>query len=63
LPVEFNASTRALAELEGHGIITPEEKPKIKKVLNAAAMTYVAAALGAILQLLRLVLISGRRRG
>ncbi len=61
LPVEFNASKRALTELET-GFITREEVGSSRKVLNAAAMTYVAATLVSVLQLLRLISISGRRR-
>lgn len=60
LPVEFNASSRALAQLEG-GIITREEIKPAKKVLNAAALTYVAATLVGIAQLIRLILLSNRR--
>ena len=52
LPVEFNASNRALAVLTQTGIVTDEEHDATRKVLNAAALTYVAAAVGAILQLL-----------
>ena len=52
LPVEFNASTRARAVLVDHGIVTPSELAPVSKVLNAAAMTYVAATITAILQLL-----------
>ncbi|MDH5673227.1 MAG: zinc metallopeptidase [Myxococcales bacterium] len=52
LPVEFNASSRAVAVLQQHGIITAREVGPTKKVLNAAAMTYVAAAIAAIMQLL-----------
>ena len=59
LPVEFNASSRALALLEGGGYLTREEIPQTKKVLDAAALTYVAAALMGILQLVRLIIISG----
>lgn len=59
LPVEFNASSRALATLGGEGILDATELKGTRKVLGAAAMTYVAAALMAVLQLLRLVLISG----
>lgn len=59
LPVEFNASSRALLALEGGGYLTREEITGSKKVLGAAAWTYVAAALMAILQLVRLLLISG----
>lgn len=59
LPVEFNASGRALTLLETGGYLTREEIPQTKKVLDAAALTYVAAALMGILQLLRLVILSG----
>ena len=63
LPVEFNASARALAILRSGNVLTQEELIGVKKVLGAAAMTYVASALTAIMSLLRLVLISrGRRR-
>lgn len=62
LPVEFNASRRALAQIEALGILTQEERKKSKKVLSAAALTYVAAAAGAILQLLRLIILFGGRR-
>lgn len=62
LPVEFNASGRAMNMLEETGILYREELPKTKKVLNAAALTYVAAAASSILQLLRLVLLFGNRR-
>jgi uncharacterized protein len=54
LPVEFNASNRALAQLTQYGIVSTEEHQNTKKVLNAAALTYVAAAFGAIMQLLYL---------
>lgn len=61
LPVEFNASNRALAALEGSGILGTEELRGSKKVLSAAAMTYVAALFTALAQLLRLlVIVSGR---
>ncbi|MBQ9468072.1 MAG: zinc metallopeptidase [Clostridia bacterium] len=61
LPVEFNASRRAVAVLEGY--LPAEENKGVRKVLTAAAMTYVAALAGAILQLLRLItLVSGSRR-
>lgn len=59
LPVEYNASSRAIALLEGGGYLTREEIPQTKKVLDAAALTYVAAALMGILQLVRLLIISG----
>lgn len=62
LPVEFNASKRAVKMLENQGILYGEELSGCKKVLSAAAMTYVAAAASSALQLLRLVLLSGRRR-
>lgn len=62
LPVEFNASRRALVALEGGGFLSEEELRGTKKVLSAAAMTYVAAALVGILQLLRLLLIFGGGR-
>ena len=58
LPVEFNASRRAIRMLNGSGLITQEEEKGVKKVLNAAAMTYVASAIGALLQLFRLILVS-----
>ncbi|MBN2326637.1 MAG: zinc metallopeptidase [Candidatus Omnitrophica bacterium] len=57
LPVEFNASSRALAQLTQYGIVSSEEHTGTKKVLNAAALTYVAAALGAILTLLYYVML------
>ena len=62
LPVEFDASRRALVMLEQYGILGQEEKKDAKKVLNAAALTYVAAAASSVLQLLRLVALSNRRR-
>ncbi len=62
LPVEFNASKRALALLTDQGIITAEERPAVKAVLDAAALTYVAGALMAVLQLARLLIIRGRSR-
>ena len=62
LPVEFNASSRALKALETNGILYTEEVADTRKVLRAAALTYVASAASAILQLLRLILISGGRR-
>jgi hypothetical protein len=61
LPVEFNASSRALATLEGSYYLSEDEMPAAKKVLNAAAMTYVAATLVAVLQLIRLLMLTGRR--
>ena len=62
LPVEYNASRRALNLLEETGILYADELPKTKKVLDAAALTYVAAAASSVLQLLRLVLLYGNRR-
>ena len=62
LPVEFNASSRALKTIKECSILTADEYTGAKSVLVAAAMTYVAAALTAVLQLLRIVLIASRRR-
>lgn len=65
LPVEFNASHRAVAALEESGRFTEEELKGVKKVLTAAALTYVAALLVSLMTLLRLILIvggNGRRR-
>ena len=62
LPVEFNASGRALVALQNEGFLNTEELAQANKVLRAAALTYVASALTAILQLLRLVLIFGGHR-
>jgi Zn-dependent membrane protease YugP len=59
LPVEFNASRRAIAILKDGGYLTAEELPAAKKVLDAAAWTYVASALMAVLSLVRLLIISG----
>ncbi len=61
LPVEFNASSRAVRILGETGILAQEELKGTKKVLKAAALTYVAGAAASILQLLRLVLLAGRR--
>ena len=69
LPVEFNASARAIETIEGQGLLEGDEIGGAKKVLRAAAMTYVAALLMSALQLLRFVLIflgrsnNGRRGG
>jgi Zn-dependent membrane protease YugP len=60
LPVEIDASRRAKQQLLKLGLVQPDEGPAISKVLNAAAMTYVAALVTASLQLLRLILISNR---
>lgn len=62
LPVEFNASSRAVRLLDDLGILSGSEVDGTRKVLGAAALTYVAAAAAAILQLLRLVLLFGQRR-
>lgn len=62
LPVEFDASRRAVNVLEGQGILQGDELKGAKKVLSAAAMTYVAAAATAIGNLLRLLFLSGRNR-
>lgn len=61
LPVEFNASSRALKQMEAIGIIDDEEDLGAKKVLRAAAMTYVAALAVAVANLLRILAIRGRR--
>jgi len=61
LPVEFNASSRALAALEGGGVLAVDEVAQTKKVLSAAALTYVAAVLVSLLQLARLLLMRNRR--
>lgn len=61
LPVEFDASRRAVNILGSTGILSEEELPMTKKVLGAAALTYVAGAAAAILQLLRLILLFGGR--
>ena len=62
LPVEFNASSRALKILETTGIFGTDELKYTRKVLGAAAMTYVASAASSILQLLRLLILFGGRR-
>lgn len=62
LPVEFNASSRAVEALDSMGILAGEEVSQCRKVLSAAALTYVAAAASAILQLLRLIILFGNRR-
>ena len=62
LPVEFNASSRALKLLGESGILPEDELEGGRKVLNAAALTYVAALASSMLQMLRLILISGRPR-
>jgi len=62
LPVEFDASKRALAQLTATGAVLPQEVEGAKKVLDAAALTYVAAAAMAALQLLRFIMIRNSRR-
>ena len=62
LPVEFNASRRAMQAIANRGILTPQEQKGARKTLTAAAMTYVAAVAVAAAQLLRLVLLFGGRR-
>ncbi len=62
LPVEFNASRRALAVLEHGGYLQTDELPGARAVLNAAAFTYVAATLSAVLMLLRLFILRGMSR-
>ena len=62
LPVEFNASSRALQILEQSGMLYEDELRGAKKVLSAAAMTYVAAAVASLLSLLRLIILYGGRR-
>lgn len=63
LPVEFNASRRALATIEERGLLTGDETRGARRVLSAAALTYVAALASSLAQLLRLVIISrGRNR-
>jgi Zn-dependent membrane protease YugP len=62
LPVEFDASKRALAWIEDRGIVTPQEHDMAKDALNTAAMTYVVAAIGAITMLLYYVMIFLGRR-
>ena len=56
LPVEFNASSRAMNQVVALGVIRNDEERETRKVLSAAAMTYVAAALVAVLELVRLLL-------
>ena len=62
LPVEFNASARAVRILENTGMLDQEELRGTRKVLSAAAMTYVAAATASILSMLRLILLFGGNR-
>ena len=62
LPVEFNASRRALAVIDDAFLLEGEDRAGAKKMLTAAAMTYIAALVSSLAQLLRLVLLSNRRR-
>ncbi len=62
LPVEFNASARALAEIQKYGFLQEDELDGARKVLTAAALTYVAGVASAFLQILRLILMFGGRR-
>lgn len=62
LPVEFNASSRALRTINENGFLVGEENSGARKVLSAAALTYVAALASSLATLFRLILISGRRR-
>ena len=62
LPVEFNASGRALRVLDQQGYLSSEEMDGARAVMNAAAMTYVAAAISSLLQLVRLLIIARDRR-
>lgn len=61
LPVEFNASRRAMQAIESEDLLTSEERTGARKTLRAAAMTYVAATITALAQLLRLILLYGNR--
>ena len=62
LPIEFNASHRALVTLDSSGLIREDEKKAVRRVLSAAAMTYVAALLVSLTQLIRLLAITKRNR-
>jgi Zn-dependent membrane protease YugP len=62
LPVEFNASSRAMKSLENSYVLDEDELGQTKKVLSAAAMTYIAALAVSLAQFLRLLIISGGRR-
>ncbi len=62
LPVEYNASRRAMAALSAQNLLTDDELYGARKMLNAAALTYVAATLVALLNVLRFAMLSGRRR-
>jgi hypothetical protein len=62
VPVEYNASSRALAVLTENGIVSPDEIPEVRNVLSAAALTYVAASVTALLNLLYLISVYNRHR-
>ncbi len=62
LPIEFNASSRAMKVIASTGMLDEDEKPKARKVLTAAAMTYVAALLVSVMNLLRILLRANNRR-
>ena len=62
LPVEFNASSRALKVIRETNMLYEEEVPKARKVLTAAALTYVASLLVSVMSLIRLILRTNRRR-
>ena len=62
LPIEFNASHRALVTLDSSGLIREDEQKAVRRVLSAAAMTYVAALLVSLTQLIRLLAITKRNR-
>ena len=62
LPVEFNASARALRTIQDNGFLISEEYTGAKKVLTAAALTYVAALASALATLLRLLIVANRRK-
>ncbi len=61
LPVEFNASNRAIKELKKHDLIEVNEEPLVKKMLDAAALTYVASLISTLLSILRLILMARDR--
>lgn len=61
LPVEFNASARAVELLQGQGMVLPQEAQGVRAVLNAAALTYIAAAAVAVLNLVRLIVLRNMR--
>ena len=62
LPVEFDASSRALKQINALGLSSTNDTDGVKKVLSAAAMTYVAGVLASLLQIIRLILIFTNRR-